>query len=139
MRTLWALRAASAARLPFQVVKLRFSPLKPKQISFRFGERDRLGRTIRRPAEWLGDGSGLPAGASYRDYKRLRPEAKGSPESFRGAPRNGTPTGTGGSPVLPIFRTSSEFKKQVANLPQAVELGTGWFGFLFIHPCRAGG
>jgi hypothetical protein len=83
-----------AARLPFQLVKIRFFPLKPKQISFRFGERDRLGRTIRRPAEWLGDGSGLPT----------------------------------------RFKTGSEFKNEVANLPQEVESGTCGFGFCFFDP-----
>src|SRR6266704_4225444 len=34
-------------------------------------ERDRPGRTIRRPAEWSGDGSGLPTLASYHAQKRL--------------------------------------------------------------------
>jgi hypothetical protein len=33
----------------------------------------------------------------------------------------------------------SPAKKQVANLPQEVELGTGWFAFLFSHPCRVAG
>ena len=50
-----------------------------------------------------------------------------------------SPTGTGGSPVLPILRTGSEFKNEVANLPQAVELGAGWGHFEFIHPCRVAG
>ena len=41
----------------------------PERRSFRVGERDRLGRTVRRPAEWLGPGSGLPTPASDRDHK----------------------------------------------------------------------
>jgi hypothetical protein len=38
-----------------------------------------------------------------------------------------------------MFETVSEFKNEVANLPQDVELGTGWFGLLFCHPCRVAG
>ncbi len=44
---------------------------------FRFGERDRPGRTIRRLAEWPGEGSGRQNLASDRDNNRHRAEAKG--------------------------------------------------------------
>jgi hypothetical protein len=33
-----------------------------------------------------------------------------------------------------MFETVSEFKNKVANLPQDVGLGTGWFGFCFFIP-----
>ena len=33
----------------------------------------------------------------------------------------------------------SAAKNEVANQPQEVELGTGWFRLLFFRPCRVGG
>src|SRR5260370_23822426 len=50
--------------------------LPPEKRIFRFGERDRPGRPIRRPAEWPGEASGRPSQAPPCDDKPLWTKAK---------------------------------------------------------------
>ena len=65
-------------RLPPRGVRARV--LSPEKRIFRFGESDRPGRAIRRPAEWSGDGSGgLTLSKAYRIQPAQRPRQQITP------------------------------------------------------------
>ncbi len=92
-------------------------------------ERDRPGRTVRRPAEWSRDGSRPPTLASHRDPKRLWPEAKGSGRDAR-APQNATAKG-----AHKVRRARSKISLDLIiairwTVPIVSALETGWETFL---------